>query len=696
MDQHGSKLRRWAWPIGLYLVLAVLFAASAWPVFVDTLPMWSEEEQVNGNLAKDLLDGPVAPLIDYRYQDWTTGQLLIGFALYPLYTLFGDYITVIRLVGVAFSLATFLLWFAFLRRYAGWWAALAGAVLFLAPPPIYSHYITITYANHKESAFFTILLFVLLYRLLETEKARVLPLAIGLSAGFGTFFCLQVLVSTIAVLLVWLGWRQRDRLWGELGLFAAGFGLGFLPLAGWFFRAGVDFLPVGEPGAAELGPWLKVQALVTEAWPLSLYMPDRSANFSYFFIFLAAIGLAVVVNRRELAAGVGRFLWRESATDKAPPAILIVGLYLLLFVVAYGFGIFQVEVVGNLYWARYLTPLYPVMFATVALACARRRPWAGVMLTVVAVGLCVQAQHYDVKWKRASELTQHGYLATAATAAKGHLYIAFLDGRFAAGLAQPVAEGQFAPVLVRLDNVTPEYRWKAWEVFGRAVGRAGEGVDRDGLTVSTVYRGHFLRGWAAGHLEFLAGIPKDRPEFVPAEFEAAAGEPALVPYLWEGVGVRLQQVFLTDGVLENTRRMLAGEGEPPTLDVFRVGEDVWRKAPAACRAAVLKGVGYASPNLHFLEKSYLVLVDGLFGAPAGEDLWAAFYCGAGARLATDVAVNYYHFRTAGLLFQPAGLSDERWTHVQTCFTARLDELGYRHQLRGDWTFFAFSAPIQNP
>ncbi len=664
--------------VAVYLLLIAGFCLSVFPDFFSTLSLPSHEEQMNGNLAKDLLDGAVTPLVEYRYQKWTTGQFVYGFALYPAFAVFGQYDTVIKVYGAAFSLATMLLWFAFLRRYAGRLPAFAGVLFFLAPPLLYAKYTVIAYGNHKESALFAIVLLFLLYRLLETRKSARRAFVIGLAAGFGSFFCLQVLAPTATVLLLWLGWRERSEFKYELPFFAAGFAVGFLPCVVWFLAQGENVLEILFPleygrsvSAALVDKFVfKIPRLWLATIPASLQF--ESYHAAYIYLLFVGVALGVVVHRERHLLSVfanGILRGAPNITEKSitPPVWLPVLLFLALFSVAYALSRFSVEEVGDVYWSRYLIPVYPFFFAALAVAISRYRPFSSLLIVFVVLSLCWHARNFEQPLRNFVAVVKKGDLTRVATAVKGYYYIEYLDQGLARALKKmtPAEFASHGEAMLR--RVSPEYRWKAFEVWGRVSGLLRLDSAVSPTQVDAAHLNQFLAGWAAGAVESAQSGANEDLVFSPAILEDVVGrfgpESDLTSAAWMGVGRRIHDSLLVDSYLDNTLQALKGEARPWHPEYFHAAQHIIAQIPPDQVAAAAEGIGMAvahySSSFPRLRRALALL----FAAADPTTVWQAFLTGVGRGMAREITAIFNHV-PQNALERPAAISDGDWLEIK--------------------------------
>ncbi|MCZ7587046.1 MAG: hypothetical protein M5R36_28935 [Deltaproteobacteria bacterium] len=704
----------------VYALLAAAFALSFLPYFLQASSTWDDEEQMNGNLAKDLADGLVVPAIEYRYHDWTTGQWLTGFLLYPLFAVFGRYASVIKLLGAAFSFGTYLLWFAFLRRYAGWVAACAMAALFLFPPPFFAHYTMVTFANHKESAFLAIALVYGLYRLLERDRSPVRAAALGVFAGLSTFYCFQASVPAVVAAILLTGARTPRRAMPELASYTLGFVAGFAPFTAYYYAHGVRVLrffhmPAGQPDGVSPAVadklLVKFPDLLFRALPASFKLGRPGTNALLLGLVAVALVVLLLLSWRRLTGFLRSFLRApEGPYASGPPAPeAAVILLVAVFFGAYTVSDYAAPPIQDEYWNRYLLPLYPPLFALVALAVARLGRARGALLLAPFLLLTLSAR--DARLLRAENLSAETWRREfrEATALRGYAYLRFLDEGFARHLRSTCeAREPCDPCADAPKRVTRAFRWKAYEVCGRVCGEMGGEEYCGDESVPPDSCDFFRRGWTAGRLEAGArdaGVWPDAPDRAVREVLDNAAKPEdRVPTL-EGIGLYAHESLLASTVVENTYAALASRADPMFPHRFRIATDALRGVGDDGITIAAEGFGLGAPRKYGFYLDYETAFARLFPEEPTPVLLDAFYVGVGRRAAWDIAGAYHHIgaeewaEAPGNLFrydvtadqqtvEKAIVLDERaWMLIRKGHAAGLAEIGLKEEERGGFFYF---------
>jgi len=97
--------------ITLFLLLRLLL------LFFGIEPFTYREEFYRGTIAKELREGLKFPFIEYRADDYQGGSLVVGSLAVPFFFLFGPNLISLKLVGLLFSLGSFILLYYFCKRY---------------------------------------------------------------------------------------------------------------------------------------------------------------------------------------------------------------------------------------------------------------------------------------------------------------------------------------------------------------------------------------------------------------------------------------------------------------------------------------------------------------------------------------------------------------------------------------------------
>src|SRR2546426_9450146 len=202
------------------------------------------EELYRGTIAQELVTGLTMPFTEYRADNYAGGSLVIGALAAGFFVLFGPTLFALKLAPLLVFALALVFWYWTIQRYAGERVAGYFAMLFCFSPPVLTAYSVTAMGFHSESIVFSALTVFLLFKMLsvgaggasagpppalEEKPSPTFPALLGLTAGFGLWFCYTYGLTLLAMLGFWF-WhdrgilRRRRVLW-----FALGFVVGFSP-----------------------------------------------------------------------------------------------------------------------------------------------------------------------------------------------------------------------------------------------------------------------------------------------------------------------------------------------------------------------------------------------------------------------------------------------------------------------------------
>ena len=425
----------------ILVVLLFLGVRFLYPVlFVSASNFTLQEDLIRGTLAHDLLHGGLkVPFWDYLADHYSGGSIVVGLLAVPFFVLFGSTLFALRLVAILFSLAVLLVWYAFVARNFDSRAALFTALFFVVPPPGYLEGSSLAMGYHTESMLFSAVAFLLLFEILRRHDQNIrLSAGLGLTLGFGSWFCYTTFVS-VPIVLVWWFWNDRRFvLRKSFALFLIFFALGFAP---WIsanlshdFR-GLEFLELGLRYHYVWGAPQTAERIVKAAfWCVpTMFDPFQGSRSLVWTVahaipFVGSLLYLVVRNRR-----------RESVLVTPPPGSFFTAAS-LVYVVAVSATRYALEPYGSLY----LAPMLPLLFGAAGLSLSDvwgtgrwPRAAASVVLGVTMIGGGLGlARNLDFRWPGASFTMpgySHGQLAVAIELRRpyDHAYYASLLPRVA-------------------------------------------------------------------------------------------------------------------------------------------------------------------------------------------------------------------------------------------------------------------------
>src|SRR3989449_7317832 len=210
----------------------LLFVASRllYLVLIDPqyLLIYREDELYVGTIAQEIVAGLKMPFTEYSQTNYALGTLVMGALAAGFFLLFGPTVFTLKLAPLLVSTLALVFWYWTIQRYAGERVAGYFAMLFCFSPPLLTAYSVTAMGFHSESIVFSALTVFLLFKMFSDEMdSPTFPALLGLTAGFGLWFCYTYGLTLMAMLGFWF-WhdrgilRRRRVLW-----FALGFVVGF-------------------------------------------------------------------------------------------------------------------------------------------------------------------------------------------------------------------------------------------------------------------------------------------------------------------------------------------------------------------------------------------------------------------------------------------------------------------------------------
>src|SRR5256712_6054439 len=188
--------------------LLLLFVASRLLYLVLLNPSYSftylGEELYRGTIAQDLVTGLTMPFTEYRADNYAGGSLVIGALAAGFFRLFGPTLFALKRAPLLVFALALVVWYWTIQRLAGERVAGYFAMLFCFSPPVFTAYSVTAMGFHSESIVFSALTVSLLFKMLSDEMdSPTSPALLGLTAGFGLWFCYTYGITLLAMIGFW-------------------------------------------------------------------------------------------------------------------------------------------------------------------------------------------------------------------------------------------------------------------------------------------------------------------------------------------------------------------------------------------------------------------------------------------------------------------------------------------------------------
>ncbi|TDJ76032.1 MAG: hypothetical protein E2O39_03490 [Planctomycetota bacterium] len=348
------------------------------PVDIQAGGHGMEEELMRGTAAQEFLDGPLLPFMDYQVNGFSGGSLVVSVLAVPLFATFGAKLFVLRLVTLLFGALGVASVFLVLDRWVSRRAAWVGGLLLAIPPPGYSIVSTTAWGTHLENNALTLFVLFLWLRVhSDGRRGFLAQLALGIAAGFATYFGYVFLVALAVLLLFEL---LADKLFFLRAAFFArviGFAVGFSPWIAYNLQHGFSGLrPYGRSFAEHFmgdraisEALTSIETFLAADLPGSFYMPSIAGisnailSAVMYVVLLLLVLAAIIHHRASIARAAAALVRRRPGFDWHPTAVF--AAYPIAYVAAYAVSDFRVETL-HVQQFRYAMPVLPWLFLLAA------------------------------------------------------------------------------------------------------------------------------------------------------------------------------------------------------------------------------------------------------------------------------------------------------------------------------------------
>jgi len=399
-----------------------------------------EEERYNGTIALEVLNGLKMPLFYYQHQPYAPGAMfepyapgtvVVGLLSTPFFLIFGASYISLKIVALLFSLGSFILWYLFLCKFFNSRVAITTAFLFILSPPNNIKFSLLSFGNHYEINFFTILSLYIFYNIffpdviarneatkqslfspnlekgsIERFEIATLPTVarndisrqsenvnfflLGLICGFASYFALTFFATLLTLLIFWFIFDKKLFIRKSFLIFFVSFLIGFSP---WIYNTisfklgSLDFhgkpIYLLENSEAYL---TKLFRMVVTGIPFSLGFEGIKGTtldaYIYSLIVIISFGFLLKINSnyfKKVLFGIfplKRFRTSPQELSKETLLLFFPILYCLLFTIL-DFKVpqkllseaFILRAFDNFFYLayRYFIPLFPFLFVFIAL-----------------------------------------------------------------------------------------------------------------------------------------------------------------------------------------------------------------------------------------------------------------------------------------------------------------------------------------
>jgi hypothetical protein len=391
----------------LLVRLTILFVA------IDKVHL--DEELYRGNIAKELIEGPVFPFFDYQRSEYEGGSLVNGVLAVPFFLLFGETLLSLKLVGLAIGVGLFILCYLFLDTFFGRRVAVWTSLLYILSPPFFTKLSISSFGGQDQISFFTMLAIFIFYQIFFIRARKTLFAFLGGVCGFGLFFSYSFLPTLLTIVFFWFIFDKKFFLKKDFLIFATAFVAGFSPwifynlthnfqgfivcdrpVSYWFLRNNplVFLVKIKNVVTADLAGAFAFKDITLNFKPKAL-LNHPIFSYSYYGAFVLSFCALSFFNRRSLVK-VARGL-HPGRSSRMLPEDISHDTFLLLFPVIFVIVIALAGIQYNtgyyeafVYRYRGIIPLYPLIPALVVLfLCRKDRAHKGFFISYLGSGVMI-------------------------------------------------------------------------------------------------------------------------------------------------------------------------------------------------------------------------------------------------------------------------------------------------------------------
>jgi hypothetical protein len=330
-----SGRARWkaAIAVGLLAVLLRLVVMLAPPADLFYGGQVWVEEWLRGNIAHEILAGPVVPLQDHQIPFWG-GMLVVGILAVPCFAVFGPTLFALRLATLPFAFVLAGAGFLLVDRLAGRRAAWIAGILLALTPPGFTYASVLAQGTHcEQTAIGVLLLWLYAEHRLSGCKRLDLALIVGLVFGFHVSFGAALVLPLIVAFD--FASDRRFFLRREFAVRALGMIVGAIPfLHHQLVYGGRPFENYGQGPVQMLTPTdlgsvaKKLLHLPFSDFPTSLWFGDTLGDRSAAILSSIALCVLFLVALSAHARSLGRFVrallpWKPGDSTLDPLVLVL-------------------------------------------------------------------------------------------------------------------------------------------------------------------------------------------------------------------------------------------------------------------------------------------------------------------------------------------------------------------------------------
>jgi len=319
------------------------------------------EEIYNGRIAYRIINSGFDFNENMQFLPFAGGTFIEALLIIPAFKLFGYNIFALKIVPILFITGALWMWRIYFRNNFSLLTANMMSLLMVFSPPYLMKISCVAWGNHLESVLLLSTALVLMTKSFGQKRAGLWAFVLGLWSGFSIYFIMSYLVIIFAGSIV-IGWRRLvcrfEYPWRLLG---SGFLIGMVPWLciniAWGFKGVRIFQTYNK---------------VNEQFVYRLYhfftvdLPTSTGFFSGYGKDVLIAGLIYWCFCLVIWSGV----FAGSSDRECFSGSNIIWVYIILYSLAYASGSFRFKQVPSPFEFRsyrYLAPLYPMLFACVAI-----------------------------------------------------------------------------------------------------------------------------------------------------------------------------------------------------------------------------------------------------------------------------------------------------------------------------------------